>query len=79
MQSLRDAGLITKIDENTNEVQVNGFLWNAIDLDRKKDVVHVCALYFKARHIAGQPELVDSKTGRELASASEWSGVKIIE
>jgi hypothetical protein len=79
MEDLQRIGLITRINENTNEIQVNGLLWSGFDLNGKKGVALVCAQYFKARNVSGSPELVDNRTGRKLASVSEWSGVKIGE
>jgi len=78
MEDLERVGLVTKINERTNEIQINGQLWDASSLDVKKGVALTCAQYFKARAVSGRPYLVDNRSGRRLASVSPW-GVQIGE
>lgn len=74
---MKQMGMITRISEANNEVQVNRVLWNAISLDAKKGITLTCAQYFKARGQSGLAEIVDNRSGEKLASQSAWSGVQI--
>lgn len=74
---MKQMGMITRISEANNEVQVNRVLWNAISLDAKKGVTLKCAQYFKAKGRSGFAEIVDDRSGEKLASHSAWSGVEV--
>lgn len=74
---LKNAGFITSMNTNTNEVQINGMMWAAVSLNTKKGITLRCAQYFKSHGQSSLAELVDNRSGRKLASHGTWGGVKI--
>jgi hypothetical protein len=89
VQAGASTGLITKIENRMNSnaiylIQVNGFLWRALDLDTKKNVIAAHAIYSillegkdPKINMASSFEMVDNKSGQILGGYSTWSGVYI--
>ena len=70
---------VKSIDPSEMEAQVYAAFWNHCDLDAKRDLVKVLAMYCKKHEprYGGAVTLLEARSGRKLAEYSNWSGIKI--
>lgn len=70
---------VKSVDPEEMEAQVNPEFWYSGDLDAKRSVVKLLAMYCKkhAPKYGGAVTLKNSRTGRKLAEYSNWSGIKL--
>ena len=60
-------GVLTRVDCTTDEAYIQPEFWNAMNIDRKKDVTAGCAI-----HCGGHITMRDAMSGKKLAT---WSSV----
>lgn len=70
-------GIITKIDYQTQTVQMNPLTWRAADYDFKKLMTEYIAVHMENKTTYRIANLIDSKTGKKLASKSYIVGTKV--
>lgn len=74
---LSNAGLIRGVEDGGRTVLIERSLWEAIELPKKRQVVQLLSDRRRREHGLPQVSLIDSRSGRELASFGAFSGVTI--
>lgn len=79
VKGMMDGGVIHKVDFNNLEAQVNPAAWASVDADTKKTFTIVLAEYIQLKRNATSKSvsIVDSKSGKELASYSDLWGYSV--
>jgi len=68
--------LITNMDDNLQNIYVNGNTWGQMDRDRKEVIVRRLAEYREIKKGSTKVVIYDGKTERELASYSAAHGIR---